>query len=207
MAGWLPGSQQSIPCRASPTARHCSKTHAGAGSCRLASLSLQAPCHARPPELDLCHSCECLFVGVGVCVGMLPGYLATQTQLQAGGHKFKLRKYQASGEAASEQIQEGMQLPVLGSQLMWVLHAAVKAKVLAVDAGKQRLSLGMKESYFVAEDEQGPGAAADAPDLDAQLLQQMQSRSRPDDNAGPDGLAGGLLQRLAALHLARICSR
>ena len=89
---------------------------------------------------------------------------------------------------------------------MWALHAAVKAKVLAVDPAKQRLSLGMKASYFVAEDEEEPGAAADAPDLDALLVQQTQSRSQPDGNAGPDGLAGRLRARLGPLALSRLCS-
>lgn len=68
----------------------------------------------------------------------------------------------------------------------------MKVKVLAVEADKQRLQLGMKASYFEHDEgAQEPAESAEGPDLDAQLLQQMQSRSQPDGSVAPDSLAGG----------------
>ena len=61
--------------------------------------------------------------------------------------------------------------------------------MLAVEVDKQRLRLGLKSSYFLDQDVEEPAQAALASDLDAQLLQQMHSRSKPEGDAGLDALA------------------
>lgn len=82
------------------------------------------------------------------------------------------------------------------------LRAGVRAKVLSIDAEKQRLSLGLKPSYFgddggdpeAAGDEEGtPGDADD--DMDAEVLEAMEESSDEEDDwrAGAEILTGEFL--------------
>ena len=74
-----------------------------------------------------------------------------------------------------------------------ILCAGVRAKVLSVDAETQRLSLGLKPSYFgnddedgeepdQAREEEGTPAKDDNDDIDAEVLEAMDDSSEEEDD-------------------------
>lgn len=91
------------------------------------------------------------------------------------------------------------QYDVTDAQVTW--YAGVRAKVLSIDAEKQRLSMGLKPSYFSddegdpeqGEEEEGtPGDMDD--DMDAEVLEALEESSDEEEDwrAGAEILTGDI---------------